>query len=256
MTERIWDRFLTDADKAHLATGRRRPVGFGKRPALLLVDLYRAVFGDRREPLLEAIKTWPFSCGPVAWDAVPHIQTLLSVAREVRIPIVHVTMLTGTGVNGWMVRRDSEPASPPLGLEDRNDLYEIIPDVGPLPGEAVIRKAAPSAFWGTPLTGHLTFNDIDTVIVCGESTSGCVRATVIDSTTNRFRTIVVEEGVFDRHESAHAMNLFDMHQKYADVLPITEVVQYLRSWRVEQDAPGAGDKRGLAENLVATAVRG
>ena len=111
--------------------------------------------------------------------------------------------------------------------------YDIIEQVEPLPGEAVLRKSSPSAFWGTPLAGHLNQLGTDTIITCGESTSGCVRASVVDGCTYRFRMIVAEECVFDRHEAAHAINLFDMHQKYADVLPLAQVVQYLHSWRAE-----------------------
>ena len=70
MPERVWDRFLTEQDHAHLAMGAHRRIGFGNRPALLLVDLYRWVFGDKPEPLLEAINTWPSSCGLAAWEAI------------------------------------------------------------------------------------------------------------------------------------------------------------------------------------------
>ena len=111
--------------------------------------------------------------------------------------------------------------------ERRHRQYEIIDEVAPLPGEAVLRKTSPSAFWGTPLIGHLNYLGIDTIITCGESTSGCVRASVVDGCTNRYRMIVVEECVFDRHEATHAINLFDMNQKYSDVLPIGEVLEYL-----------------------------
>jgi trehalose 6-phosphate synthase len=104
-----------------------------------------------------------------------------------------------------------------------------------LPGEAVLRKSSPSAFWGTPLVGHLNYLGVDTIITCGESTSGCVRASVVDGCTYRYRMIVVEEGVFDRHEATHAINLFDMHQKYADVLPLADALDYLAKWRAEQD---------------------
>ena len=75
MPERVWDRFLTEQDRAHLAMSAHRRIGFGSKPALLLIDLYRWVFGDRPEPLLEAIKTWPSSCGLAAWQAIPPIQT-------------------------------------------------------------------------------------------------------------------------------------------------------------------------------------
>jgi nicotinamidase-related amidase len=112
--------------------------------------------------------------------------------------------------------------------------YDIIDEVAPLPGEAVLRKSSPSAFWGTPLAGHLNYLGVDTLITCGESTSGCVRASVVDGCTYRYRMIVVEEGVFDRHEAAHAINLFDMHQKYADVVSLAEVLEYLSAWRARQ----------------------
>ena len=171
------------------------------------------------------------------WNAIPHIQTLLRTAREARIPIVHVTGLAGAGVDEWSFRRDGDPGQlTPEARERRRHKFDIIDEVEPLPGEAVLRKLSPSAFWGTPLVGHLNQLGIDTVITCGESTSGCVRSSVVDGTTYRFRMVVVEECVFDRHEAAHAINLFDMNQKYADVLPIAEVVKYLRSWRAEQPA--------------------
>ena len=222
---RVWDRYLTDSDKAHLAGQTRAPIGFGARPALLLVDLYRAVFGDRREPLLEAVKRWPSSCGPAAWDAVPHIQRLLACARDSGIPVVHVTRLAGEGVVGWGDRIHRRP-----GDQARREAEaDIIPEVAPLPTELVLRKAAPSSFAGTALEAHLRAWDVDTLIVAGESTSGCVRATVVDAATNAFRVIVAEECVFDRHEAPHAIDLFDMHQKYADVLGLDEVLSHMAS---------------------------
>src|SRR5207247_1258293 len=127
MAERVWDRFLTEQDKGSLQHKEPKKIGFGQNPALLLIDLYRWVFGDK-----------------------------------------------------------------------------------PGPGETVLKKSSPSAFWGTPLVGHLNFLGIDTIIACGESTSGCVRASVVDGATNRMRMIVAEECVFDRHEACHAINLFDM----------------------------------------------
>lgn len=221
MTQRVWDAFLTDADKAHLSRTQDRRVGRGQRPALLLVDLYRAVFGDRPRPLLEAIQTWPASCGPAAWDALPSIQRLLASARSAGLPVLHVTMLTDAGMPGW-----SEAAHGSRGARDAS-VYEIIPELAPAAGEVVLRKSSPSAFWGTPLAGELTRLGVDTLIVAGESTSGCVRATVVDACTHRLRVQVVEECVFDRHEAAHAINLFDMHQKYADVIPLAEALEYI-----------------------------
>lgn len=237
MPERVWDRFLTEQDRAHLAMTGHRHIRFGERPALLLIDLYRWVFGDAPEPLLETVRTWPGSCGLAAWDAIPHIQTLLKVAREARIPIVHTTGLDqDSGVEGWNRHDLPQHANlSPKARDRRRRKWDIIDEVAPLPGEVVLRKSSPSAFWGTPLAGHLNYHSIDTIITCGESTSGCVRASVVDGCTYRYRMVVVEECVFDRHEAAHAINLFDMNQKYADVLPLADVLEYLATWRAERE---------------------
>jgi maleamate amidohydrolase len=241
--ERVWDPFLTEQDKAHLATlSRDQRVGFGSRPALLFIDLYRWVFGDEPEGLLEGVKRWPGYCGMAGWEALPHIQTLLATARGVGIPVIHVTGLhpADCGVPGWheAAHRDAQrPARSDPAMADRvRRQFDIVDEVAPIPGEVVLRKTSPSAFWGTPLAGHLNYLDVDTLIVCGESTSGCVRASVVDGCTYRYRMMVVEEGVFDRHEACHAINLFDMHQKYADVVPLADALDYLRRWQAERAA--------------------
>ncbi len=233
MSDQIWDRFLTEQDRTHLSIKAPRHIGFGKRPVLLLIDLYRAVFGDKPEPLMESVKTWPSSCGLAGWNALPHIQRLLGTARDVGIPIVHITGLDGAGIVPWSFRRreTQEKDMSTEVLERRRRWYDIVDELKPHTDEAILRKSSPSAFWGTPLMGHLNFLNIDTIITCGESTSGCVRASVVDGCTYRFRMIVVEECVFDRHEAPHAINLFDMNQKYSDVLPLAEVLQYMESCR-------------------------
>ena len=225
---RVWDRFLTEQDKAAVAMGKPRTKGYGTRPALLLIDLYRAVYGDEPQPLLEALKTWPSSCGLAAWEAVPHLQSLLAAARQAGIPVVHTTGLD-TGITNWSrAQRAVYGGEVGESAEERHARRnEIIDEVAPIPGELVVRKSSPSAFWGTPLIGHLIDRGINTILVGGESTSGCVRASVVDGCTNRFRMIVVEECVFDRHEATHAVELFTMNQKYADVRPLSEVLSYL-----------------------------
>ena len=237
MAERVWEPYLTNQDRAHMAKSEYRAVGFGERPALLLIDLYRWVFGDKPQPIVEAIETWPSSCGLAAWEAIPHIQTLLNAAREAGIPVVHATGREADGLADWSEWREiygSRDRSPEA-VERRSRRWDIIDEVAPLPGEPVLRKSSPSAFWGTPLAGHLTYHNIDTIITCGETTSGCVRASVVDGCTERYRMVVVEECVFDRHEAAHAINLFDMHQKYGDVLSLADVLEYLAEWRVRHD---------------------
>ena len=234
MAERVWDKFLTDQDRGHLGQRPDRRIGFGDSPVLLMIDLYRGVFGDGPEPLMEAVKKWPGSCGPAAWNALPHIQSLLAAARENGVPVVHLTGLDeqASGVGGWGKgsRRPKTTGDPEMEARMRRK-YDIIDELAPLPGETFLRKASPSAFFGTPLTAQLTALGADTIVVAGESTSGCVRASVVDGCTNRYRMMVVEECVFDRHQATHAMNLFDMNQKYADVLPVSEALDYLNTWK-------------------------
>jgi len=241
MAARVWEKFLTESDKAHVAVSGKKQVGFGDKPALLLIDLYRAVFGDQPEPLLESIKTWPSSHGLAGWKALPHIQTLLNAAREAGIPIVHVTGISEyeQGVVGWndRIHPSSRGRHRTPEQEDRQRrAYDIMDEVAPLNGEVVLRKAAPSAFWGTPLAAQLRYMGIDTVITCGESTSGCVRASVVEGATHTYRMIVAEECVFDRHEATHALNLFDMDQKYGDVTPLGDILEYLGAWAAERRA--------------------
>lgn len=231
MAERVWDAFLTAQDKASLSARPALLWGFGERPALVLVDLYRWVFGDRPQPLLEAIREWPLHCGLAGWEALPHIVRLLEAARAAAIPVVHVAGLEDdAGIEGWATqgqlrKRDEQRDETMRRRFSRR--YDIIEEVAPIGGEAVIRKTAASAFWGTPLVAHLNALRADTVIVAGETTSGCVRATVVDARMNRYNAIVPEEAVFERHQAPHAINLFDMHQKYADVIPVADVLAHL-----------------------------
>jgi nicotinamidase-related amidase len=102
--------------------------------------------------------------------------------------------------------------------------YPWLEAVAPRPEDWVVYKQRPSAFFGTPLASHLVDLGVDTLVIGGQTTSGCVRATVIDAFSYGFRTIVVEECTYDRCMPSHKINLFDMHQKYADVLPIADVL--------------------------------
>jgi nicotinamidase-related amidase len=228
MAQRVWDPFLSERDRIRGGLEPARRKGAGKKPALLMVDLYRWAFGDEPEPLLEAIKTWPGSCGLAGWEALPHIERLLGEARGLGVPVVHITGMDG--MPGW---RDATPRGgkrdDPATVERRKRRYDIMDGLTPVDGEVVLRKNSPSAFWGTSLVGHLVSLGIDTLVVAGESTSGCVRATVVDGKSYRYKVIVPEPCVFDRDEASHAINLYDIDQKYADVIPLDETLDYLRS---------------------------
>jgi nicotinamidase-related amidase len=208
------------------------------------------VFGDKNLPLLEGVELWSGYCGPVGWNAVPHIQALMREARAAGIPICHATGLLDeeSGIVGWSPAlhpnrtRGAKPRD--AAAQDRHARrYDIIDEVAPQAGDVVVRKTAPSAFWGTPLIAELNRLGIDTLLVTGESTSGCVRATVVDAASYRFRVQVIEDCVFDRHEACHAMNLFDMDQKYADVIPVGTAIDYLRGLK-----SGATEERELVRS--------
>jgi nicotinamidase-related amidase len=149
--------------------------------------------------------------------------------------VIHITGLReeDAGIPGWFDALHSsgkrEVPIDPATRQRWERRLDIIDEVAPLPREVFLRKTAPSAFFGTPLMAQLNHLGIDTLLVTGESVSGCVRATVVDAASYRFKVQVVEECVFDRHEACHAINLFDMNQKYADVISIDQAIAYLDS---------------------------
>jgi maleamate amidohydrolase len=230
---RVWDKFLTERDKAvYEASGFGARGGFGARPAVLIVDVAYAFTGDRDLPILESLETWRSSCGHAAWAAIPPTQKLLAAARANRIPVFFSTGVDGRpdgfgrGGRATKNRRSTEnlPAGEARKPERGND---IVRDIAPQPHEIVIEKMKPSPFNSTPLNGFLIDLEIDTLLVTGTTTSGCVRAAVTDAFSLNYKVTVVEECTFDRFESSHALTLFDMQAKYCDVVGVDEAVAYL-----------------------------
>jgi nicotinamidase-related amidase len=232
MKEPVWDKFLTERDrKVFEAGGFGARQGFGKRPAVLVVDVNYFFCGEKREPVLESVKRWRASCGEDAWDGIAAIRKLLSAARGRGLPVIYTT---GTrrpdnwdaGSWAWKNPRTLErPRAEGSGLDGNT----IVPDIAPQPEDIVIAKQKPSAFFGTPLQSFLVQLGADSVIVTGTTTSGCVRATVVDAFSSNYRATVVEEGCFDRSQASHALSLCDMHAKYADVVKLEEALAYVRS---------------------------
>jgi nicotinamidase-related amidase len=120
----------------------------------------------------------------------------------------------------------------------------IVPEIAPGPDDLVVYKQKPSAFHGTNLLSWLMLLGADSLLVTGTTTSGCVRATVLDAFSNNFRVSIVEEGCFDRAQASHAINLCDMHAKYADVIKLDESLAFIQSLPAGlfPNLPGAGRK--------------
>ena len=200
----------------------KRNTFIGPNPALLAIDLYEVVYRGGARPPHELAKNYPNSCGHYAYAAIEPTKALLAAARAAGLPIIYSTGDTRDASKPNFVaatRRNRPPVDP-------SD-YAIRPEFKPQPGDVVITKQRASVFYGTPLIAHLTQLGIRTLIVCGESTSGCVRASAVDAYSNGFHVVLVEECCFDRSELSHKVNLFDMHHKYADVMHLDEVVAHL-----------------------------
>lgn len=230
--ERPWDRLIPAPEKAvYEAAGYFKRGSWGARPALLIVDVNYNFTGDRPEPILESIKRFRTSCGEIAWQTIPRIATLLEAARSHDVPVFYTTSgyrRTAAGAGSW-AQKSSRAAAP---TEDELRLgTEIVKEIAPLPDDLVIRKDKPSAFFGTPLVSHLVLRGVDTVIIAGTVTSGCVRASAVDAFSHNYRVVVVEDCVFDRAETTHLVNLFDLDAKYADVVPAREVIAYFERIR-------------------------
>lgn len=225
----IWDDVLTERDRqVFLKAGWGKRAGFGKRPAVLVIDVNYNFCGDRPEPILQSIERWRFSCGEEAWEGVAAIRTLLTAAREKNIPIFYTTYSRrADGFDNGAWNRKSFRADDAVDVEGHLG-NEIVREIAPEPRDIVFVKKKPSAFFGTPLTSYLIDLQVDTVIVTGTTTSGCVRATAVDAFSYNYYVIVPQECVWDRGQVSHKVNLFDLNQKYADVLPLEEVVAYLK----------------------------
>ena len=225
---RIWDAVIPEEERRVFeAAGYGKRAGWGTSPALVVDDVNYNFVGDRPEPILDSIKRFRNSCGEVGWRTIPRIARLLEAARGAEIPVFYTTQgysLDRLGVGSWGTKNARALEVSP---EAREIGAEIVREIAPRPGEVVIKKTKPSAFFGTPLASLLTALRIDTLVMAGTTTSGCVRASAVDAFSLNYRVVVVEDCCFDRSETSHRVSLFDLNAKYADVVSLDEVVTHL-----------------------------
>jgi nicotinamidase-related amidase len=196
--------------EAYAKAGFGKRMGFGKRPCVIVIDMTYG-FVDPKNPLAH---------GSMGFRAVENLKPLLNKARERKIPIIYTT-----GLN-------SISNSIPIGISRKVTVNpapednEIIRDIAPKEGDIVVPKGKASVFFGTTILTFLNRNRIDTLIITGTTTSGCVRGTVVEAASYDYYVTIPEECVADRAEIPHKVNLFDMEMKYADVVPLREVLEY------------------------------
>ncbi len=201
----------------------RHETAVGARPALLAIDLYNLVYqGGAREPH-DLVGTWPSSCGRYAWEAMEPTKRLFAAARAAGLTVLHTTAPASSRVAA---------TNRQVGLGSSDEDYGIFHEFAPEDGDVLIVKERASGFYGTPLLPELARRGILSLIVCGTSTSGCVRASVVDAYSAGFHVAIAEECVFDRSPLSHKVNLFDMHRKYADMLHIDEILEHLLASRL------------------------
>lgn len=208
---------LSEAHEYYARIGFSGRVGFGQKPALLIIDCNHGCANPAISPI-----------GIPMDDEIRNIRRVLDLARGKGYPVVHTTVVYGEGQlrdAGWFFKKVPALAAQRPGAKE----VEFVPELTPAPGELVLEKRFPSGFYGTTLHSYLTRCGVDTVIVTGNSTSGCVRATVVDAVSSGFRVIVPRQCVADRVPLSHVVNLFDMDAKYADVMDLEEVMAALRA---------------------------
>ncbi len=211
---RPWDGIIGEEEqRAYRAAGFGKPSGIGKRPALLIIDVQYRTLGTVSRPFWESIKEFPTSCGEVGWRAVGHIATLLAEFRRRGWPVLYPYVAPKESFD---TGRLAEKVPSIMTIPRKG--YEFHTDIAPRDGDILLPKKHPSAFFGTPLASYLIDLGADTLVVTGCTTSGCVRGTVVDAFAYNFRVIVPQDAVYDRSAVSHAVNLFDMSEKYADVM--------------------------------------
>lgn len=221
---RPWDGVIPEVELGiYREAGFGGALALGKRPALLVIDVQYRTVGSRRVPIQESMKEFQTSCGEIAWAAVDRIGLLLEHFRSRKWPIIYPYVAPKIASD---FARISEKSPGLMSSSARG--YDFVAEVAPAHDELTLPKRHPSAFFGTPLASYLIDLGVDTLVVTGCATSGCVRGTVVDGFSYNFRIAVPHDAVFDRSQVSHAVNLFDMASKYAEVQSTEAILEELK----------------------------
>lgn len=216
----VWDSFLTEDDKKVLALRRRRiPHGPGSKVALLVIDMQNTAIGYDR-PIWEQLDEFHGACGPHAHRAIPVQQGLLSAARAAKVPVIYSKHV-------FHASSGLPAADPSNTFSAANPKSDIPASLAMQAGDILVEKQTPSCFAQTNLPIILATLKVDGLLVAGNSTSGCVRATCVDGEAFGYKMSVIEDAVFDRIELSHAAALFDMQFKICDVISAQRAIEII-----------------------------
>lgn len=209
--------------RLHRRAGYGRRAVPGQHPALLVVDVTYEFTGEPGSDVPEMLDRFPNACGAVAYDRMPRIRQMADRFRTDGLPVVYTRM---TPARTTWSQKNERVAELALAPEWWADVHR---DVAPEPTDWSVVKASASPFHGTDLASLLSAREIDTLVVTGCTTGGCVRATVVDAFALGLTVLVPHDAVFDRSPTPHAVNLFDIDMRYANVVDTEEVLSYLDS---------------------------
>jgi len=216
-----WARVPADERRVYEAAGYSRSARLEGKPALVVIDAVLSFTGSRPLPVLQSIdEEYATCCGENAWASLPYIEALLEAFRAALLPVVY----TRLDLSGHAAMRGATKRTPDARVAEGNGFLDRIK---PRDDEWICEKARASAFYGTILDSYLRLHKIETLVFCGGTTSGCVRASVVDAYSAGFQPVVAEEATFDRALSPHLANLFDIHAKYGHVLLTGDIVAQL-----------------------------
>jgi nicotinamidase-related amidase len=212
---KLWDDLLSDQDRAVIEKAGYAEHGaaswnsreLGTRQALVVIDMQRFIVGED-VPILEAVEQERVAMGEIAWKALDPIKSMVRACQEAAIPVIFTRVI-------------------PKGRDPDDRALQVIDQLTPRAEELVIDKRSSSAFFDTELDSYLLEREVDTVVLVGNATSGCVRATAVDARSHGYGVLIPEECVFDRIQASHKIGLLDLWMKYATVVPLDEALKHV-----------------------------
>jgi nicotinamidase-related amidase len=228
----VWDDLLSDTEREIIRRGgygQTRVLGI--RPVVIIIDAQVNYVGGNQS-VLDQIDRYPSGMGVRAWQALPAIKQFVDATRVNKVRLVFTKVrqsLAGRPEGSQTMGIYGNIARNPGFMSDDDPGQQVVSQLAPRPdlGDVILYKEQPSAFFGTPLAGYCIKWGVDTLLLAGGSTSGCVRATAVDGASLNFRVAVIEECVFDRIELSHKASLLDIWMKYGSVISLKEALDYL-----------------------------